>query len=126
MTAGQIRHARDLLTRPDSTVSSIARMLGVSRAAICKYVPEVTAGRVPAALVVGMGSDEAGPESPPRYRRCPGPPPSMKRWRAAASSSPGGGLDWCLAANASLGRLSRRTYRSTGPSNGSRAARTGG
>ena len=32
MTAEQIRHARDLLTRPDNTVSSIARLLGVSRA----------------------------------------------------------------------------------------------
>jgi len=28
MTAGQIRHARDLLTRPDTTVSSIARLPG--------------------------------------------------------------------------------------------------
>ena len=45
MTAEQIRHARDLLTRPDNTVSSIARLLGVSRATICKYVPEVTTGR---------------------------------------------------------------------------------
>ena len=42
MTAEQIRHARDLLTRPDNTVSSIARLLGVSRATIYKYVPEVT------------------------------------------------------------------------------------
>ena len=46
MTAEQIRHARDLLTRPDNTVSSIARLLGVSRATIYKYVPEVTTGRV--------------------------------------------------------------------------------
>ena len=58
---------------------------------------------------------EVGPEPPPRSRRCPGPPPSGKRWRAAASSSPGGGPDWCLAANVFLGRLSRCTYRSTGP-----------
>ena len=41
MTAGQIRLARDLLTRPDNTVSSIARLLGVSRATIYKYVPEL-------------------------------------------------------------------------------------
>ena len=46
MTAEQIRYARDLLTRPDNTVSSIARLLGVSRATIYKYVPEVTTGRV--------------------------------------------------------------------------------
>lgn len=42
MTAEQVRHARDLLIRPDNTVSSIARLLGVSRATIYKYVPEVT------------------------------------------------------------------------------------
>jgi DNA invertase Pin-like site-specific DNA recombinase len=42
MTAEHIRHARDLLTRPDNTVSSIARLLGVSRATIYKYVPELT------------------------------------------------------------------------------------
>jgi len=34
MTAEQVRHARDLLTRPDNTVSSIARLPGVSRATI--------------------------------------------------------------------------------------------
>jgi hypothetical protein len=45
MTAEQIRHARDRLTRPDNTVSSIARLLSVSRATIYKYVPEVTTGR---------------------------------------------------------------------------------
>ena len=44
MTAEQIRHARDLLTRPDNTVSSIARLLGVSRATIYKYVPELPPG----------------------------------------------------------------------------------
>ena len=44
MTAEQIRHARDLLTRPDNTVSSIAGLLGVSRATIYKFVPEVTTG----------------------------------------------------------------------------------
>ncbi len=49
MTAEQIRHARDLLTRPDNTVSSIARLLGVSRATICKYVPEIPARIRPAA-----------------------------------------------------------------------------
>jgi DNA invertase Pin-like site-specific DNA recombinase len=51
MTAGQIRHARDLLTRPDNTVSSIARLLGVSRATICKYVPELPARTRPAAAL---------------------------------------------------------------------------
>jgi DNA invertase Pin-like site-specific DNA recombinase len=48
MTAEQIRHARDLLTRPDNTVSSIAWLLGVSRATIYKYVPELPARTRPA------------------------------------------------------------------------------
>ncbi|HJY69684.1 MAG TPA: helix-turn-helix domain-containing protein [Streptosporangiaceae bacterium] len=51
MTGEQIRHARNLLTRPDNTVSSIARLLGVSRATIYKYVPEVTTGRAAAACL---------------------------------------------------------------------------
>jgi DNA invertase Pin-like site-specific DNA recombinase len=41
-TPEQLRYARDLLARPDNTVTSIARLLGVSRATIYKYVPEVT------------------------------------------------------------------------------------
>ena len=49
MTAEQIRHARDLLTRPDNTVSSIARLLGVSRATVYKYVPGLPARGQPAA-----------------------------------------------------------------------------
>ncbi|MFI7445578.1 helix-turn-helix domain-containing protein [Nonomuraea indica] len=44
MTAEQIRHARDLLTRPENTVSSIARLLGVSRSTIYTYVPELATG----------------------------------------------------------------------------------
>jgi DNA invertase Pin-like site-specific DNA recombinase len=42
MTPEQIRHARDLLTHPGNTVSSIARLVGVSRSTIYKYVPELT------------------------------------------------------------------------------------
>ena len=42
MPAEQIRLDRDLLTRPDNTVSSMARLLGVSRGTICTYVPELT------------------------------------------------------------------------------------
>jgi DNA invertase Pin-like site-specific DNA recombinase len=55
MTPEQVRHARDLLARPDNTVSSIARLLGVSRSTIYKYVPELggrAAGAVPALDVV--------------------------------------------------------------------------
>ena len=61
MTAEQIRHVRDLLTRPDNTVSSIARLLGVSRATIYKYVPEITTGRPAVALAPGQE---------PAFRRC--------------------------------------------------------
>ena len=59
MTAEQIRHAHDLLTRPDNTVSSIARLLGVSRATIYKYVPEVTTGRQAVAAALPSGQEDA-------------------------------------------------------------------
>jgi transposase-like protein len=47
MTPEQIRHARDLLTHPGNSVSSIARLLGVSRSTIYKYVPDLTIGDRP-------------------------------------------------------------------------------
>ncbi|WP_406277062.1 helix-turn-helix domain-containing protein [Nocardia sp. NBC_00881] len=40
----QVCQARALLTRPDESVSSIARLLGVSRTTLYKYVPELTDG----------------------------------------------------------------------------------
>ncbi|TDW84397.1 DNA invertase Pin-like site-specific DNA recombinase [Kribbella pratensis] len=49
MTSEQVQHARDLLGNPDNTVSSIARLLGVSRATIYKYVPELRFPAVPGA-----------------------------------------------------------------------------
>jgi transposase-like protein len=49
MTAEQIRQARDLLTLPGNSVSSIARLLGVSRSTIYKYLPELADGYRPAA-----------------------------------------------------------------------------
>ena len=42
MTPQQIQTARTLLSQPEHTVSSIARLLGVSRSTIYKYVPELT------------------------------------------------------------------------------------
>ena len=42
------------MARPDSTVSSIARAVGVGRATIYKYVPEVTTGRQAVALPPGQ------------------------------------------------------------------------
>lgn len=45
MTEEQIRHARAMLTDPDASITSIAKLLGVSRMTIYKYVPELAAGR---------------------------------------------------------------------------------
>lgn len=45
MTAEQIRHARAMLTDPDASIASVAKLLGVSRTTIYKYVPELAAGR---------------------------------------------------------------------------------
>lgn len=45
MTEEQIRHARSMLTDPAATITSIAKLLGVSRTTIYKYVPELAAGR---------------------------------------------------------------------------------
>ncbi|WP_170201475.1 helix-turn-helix domain-containing protein [Actinocorallia herbida] len=41
MTPEQIRHAKALLTQPDATIASIARLLNVSRSTIYKYIPEL-------------------------------------------------------------------------------------
>ncbi len=46
MTEEQVGHARDLLTRPENTVTSIAKFLGVSRNTIYNYVPEPKGGRL--------------------------------------------------------------------------------
>ncbi|WP_051049483.1 helix-turn-helix domain-containing protein [Nocardiopsis kunsanensis] len=45
MPPEQVRHARDLLSRPDNSVSSIARLLGVSRSTLYKHVPELSGRR---------------------------------------------------------------------------------
>ncbi|MEV5703560.1 recombinase family protein [Actinoallomurus sp. NPDC052274] len=47
LTADQIAHARAMLARSDATIASIARLLGVSRATLYKYVPELSDGRRP-------------------------------------------------------------------------------
>jgi DNA invertase Pin-like site-specific DNA recombinase len=60
MTEEQIRQARGLLTDPENTITSIAKLLGVSRTTIYKYVPELAAGRD--SLV--PGSRAALPEPP--------------------------------------------------------------
>ncbi len=48
LTAEQVRHARQLLTEPTNTVTSIARLLGVSRSTLYAHVPELTGGRITA------------------------------------------------------------------------------
>ncbi|MFC9534980.1 recombinase family protein [Streptomyces sp. NPDC056975] len=45
MTEKQIRYARGLLTDPENTITSIAKLLGISGTTIYKYVPELAAGR---------------------------------------------------------------------------------
>ena len=71
MNAEQVRHARALLARPENTVSSIARLLGVSRSTIYKYVPEIA----PAGLPVGNRPlpDAAQHDQLPPARRQPDP-----------------------------------------------------
>ncbi|MFE3054817.1 recombinase family protein [Nocardia sp. NPDC059239] len=55
MNTEQIRQARALLTRTDESVSSIARLLGVSRSTLYKYVPEITAGGTAGQLAKSEG-----------------------------------------------------------------------
>ncbi|WP_256356497.1 helix-turn-helix domain-containing protein [Streptomyces sp. PKU-EA00015] len=45
MTEEQTRHARALLAPPDNTITSIAKLLGISRTPLYKYVPELATGR---------------------------------------------------------------------------------
>ncbi len=45
LTVEQIRQARQLLTHPDNSVSSIAKLLGVSRSTLYKHLPELAGGR---------------------------------------------------------------------------------
>ncbi len=44
-TPEQVRHAWDLISRPDNPVASIARLLNVSRSILYKHVPELSGGR---------------------------------------------------------------------------------
>jgi transposase-like protein len=67
MTPEQIRHARDLLTRPENTVVSIAKLLGVSRNTIYKYVPELKEGCP--ALAGAATTASAQPTPPSRTNR---------------------------------------------------------
>lgn len=48
MTEEQILHARSMLANPEASISSIAKLIGVSRTTLYKYVPELKAGHRPA------------------------------------------------------------------------------
>ncbi len=67
MTPEQIRHARDLLTRPENTVAAIATLLGVSRNTIYKYLPELKQGRGALTAAPEQRAIRAA-EAPPRRR----------------------------------------------------------
>ncbi len=67
MTPEQIRHARDLLTRPENTVAAIATLLGVSRNTIYKYLPELKQGRGALTAAPEQRAISAA-EAPPRRR----------------------------------------------------------
>ncbi len=47
LNSDQLREVRELLLRPENTVSGIARQLGVSRSTIYKYLPDVRPPRPP-------------------------------------------------------------------------------
>jgi biotin operon repressor len=50
VTPARIRQARVLLTKPEESVSSIARLLGISRSMLYTHVPELKAGGRPALI----------------------------------------------------------------------------
>ena len=58
MTPEKIRQARQLLAEPENTFS-IARLLGVSRATVYKYVPEI--------MTVGLPPDRRSPPDVTKY-----------------------------------------------------------
>jgi DNA invertase Pin-like site-specific DNA recombinase len=47
MNEEKLRQARTMLARPEETISSIARLLGVSRATLYKHLPEITTVGLP-------------------------------------------------------------------------------
>jgi hypothetical protein len=72
MTPEQVRTARDLLTRPDNTVSSVARLLGVSRSTIYKYAPDLASPSATAVPDLPQTPAAAVPmPKPPRALDCP-------------------------------------------------------
>jgi hypothetical protein len=71
MTAKQIRHARDLRTRPDNTAAAIASLPCVSHATTHKYILEVTTGRqaaVPASRPENASAEDSTPSNDESHR----------------------------------------------------------
>jgi DNA invertase Pin-like site-specific DNA recombinase len=72
LTPDQLRGVRDLLLRPEGTVSGVARQLGVSRSTIYKYLPDVMhAGASRRPVVEPEGDKHAGRGQPAAARFAP-------------------------------------------------------
>ena len=65
LNAEQIRQARQLLTNPENSVASIARLLDVSRSTIYAHLPELSAGSAAAAAVQPAAGPAGRPTRPP-------------------------------------------------------------
>jgi DNA invertase Pin-like site-specific DNA recombinase len=69
LTAPQLGEVRELLTRPDNTVSGVARQLGVSRSTLYKYLPDVMrAGPPPGQAAAGTAAHFAPYQARPGRR----------------------------------------------------------
>ncbi|WP_031099018.1 recombinase family protein [Streptomyces sp. NRRL S-15] len=62
MNSEQIRHARSMLADPAASVSSIAKLLGVSRTTLYKYVPELKVGGRPTVRAASSAAALEGAE----------------------------------------------------------------
>jgi DNA invertase Pin-like site-specific DNA recombinase len=62
MTPEQVGHARAMLAQPEASIASIARLLGVSRSTLYKYVPELKPGSQHAALPGSTAAQGGTPE----------------------------------------------------------------
>lgn len=60
MTAEQVGHARAMLAQPKASIASIARLLGVSRSTLYKYVPELREGSDVRAIEAGSAAVGTG------------------------------------------------------------------
>jgi len=60
LTPEQLREVRELLLRPENTVSGIARQLGVSRSTIYKYLPDVIHAGASGQPTAGRDGDARG------------------------------------------------------------------